>query len=126
MNVFASFKAVCVRVCVCLFMDAGLSRAALIWRESSTRPSAAASSSSHKPLKWLPLKGDAWVRPYLQGVHQLLPRGDVGDVDCGAEGVQHLHLLQHVLPAGGADDEQLPALWRNKCECRLNGLCVNS
>jgi len=31
-------------------------------------------------------------------------------VDGGAEGVQHLHLLQHVLPAGGADDEQLPAL----------------
>lgn len=31
-------------------------------------------------------------------------------MDGGAEGVQHLHLLQHVLPAGGADDEQLPTL----------------
>lgn len=31
-------------------------------------------------------------------------------MDGGAEGVQHLHLLQHVLPAGGADDEQLPPL----------------
>lgn len=28
----------------------------------------------------------------------------------GAEGVQHLHLLQDVLPAGGADDQQLPTL----------------
>lgn len=92
-------------------MDAGLSRAALISHKSSLGPAAAAaSSSSDKPLKWLPPKGDVWVRPYLQGVDQLLPRGDVGDVDCGAEGVQHLHLLQHVLPARSADDEQLPAL----------------
>lgn len=92
-------------------MGAGLSRAALIPHKSSKRPSAAASSSSDKLLKWLPLWDAAWVRPYLQGVHQLLPGGDVGDVDGGAEGVQHLHLLQHVLPAGSADDEQLPALW---------------
>lgn len=47
---------------------------------------------------------------YLQGLDQLLPPGDVGDVDGGAEGVQHLHLLQHVLAAGGADDQQLAAL----------------
>lgn len=47
---------------------------------------------------------------YLESVHQLLPGGDVGDVDGGAESVQHLHLLQHVLPAGGPDDEQLAAL----------------
>lgn len=49
-------------------------------------------------------------RQYLESVHQLLPGGDVGDVDGGAESVQHLHLLQHVLPAGGPDDEQLAAL----------------
>lgn len=47
----------------------------------------------------------------------MLPGGDVGDMDGGAEGVQHLHLLQHVLPAGGADDEQLPALRQEETLC---------
>ena len=49
---------------------------------------------------------------YLQGLHQLPSTGDVGDVDGGAEGVQHLHLLQDVLAARGPDDQQLTALQR--------------
>ena len=47
---------------------------------------------------------------YLQGLHQVFSSGDVGDVDGGAKGVQHLHLLEDVLTAGGADDQQLTTL----------------
>lgn len=47
---------------------------------------------------------------YLQGLAELPPTGDVGDVDGSAESVQHPHLLEDVFAAGGADDEQLATL----------------
>ncbi|KAK6302017.1 hypothetical protein J4Q44_G00280700 [Coregonus suidteri] len=50
---------------------------------------------------------EEWAKIPATGLDQLLSSGDVGDVDGGTEGVQHLHLLQHILPAGGADDQQL-------------------
>lgn len=52
----------------------------------------------------------------LQCLHQLLSGGDVVHVDGCAEGVQHLHLLQHVLTTRGADDEQLAALRNSKAK----------
>ena len=47
---------------------------------------------------------------YLQGFDQLLSSGDVGNVDGGAESIQHLHFLEDVLTTRGADDQQLAAL----------------
>lgn len=47
---------------------------------------------------------------YLQRLDQLLASRDVGDVDGGAESVQHLHLLEDVFPTRGADDQQLSTL----------------
>lgn len=40
----------------------------------------------------------------------MVPTGDILHMDGGAERIQHLHLLQHVFTAGGADDQQLAAL----------------
>lgn len=56
------------------------------------------------------VRGQGPTGAHLQGVHQLLPSGDVGDVDGGAESVQHLHLLEDVPAAGRPDEQQLPAL----------------
>lgn len=35
-------------------------------------------------------------------------------MDGGAESIQHLHLLQHILSAGGPDDEELATLQQVK------------
>jgi hypothetical protein len=50
------------------------------------------------------------TRLYLQSFQQLLSCGNVGHVDGGAEGVQHLHFLQDIFAAGGPDDKKLAAL----------------
>lgn len=42
---------------------------------------------------------------YLQGLDQLLSARDVGNVDGGAESVQHLHFLEDVFATRGADDQ---------------------
>lgn len=47
---------------------------------------------------------------YLQGLDELLPPRDVGDMDGCAESVQHPHFLKDVFAAGGANDEQLATL----------------
>lgn len=46
----------------------------------------------------------------LERLHQVISGADVRDVYGGAEGIEHLHLLQDVFTARGADDEQLTAL----------------
>lgn len=60
---------------------------------------------------------------YLQGLHQLLPPGDVGDVDGRAESVQHLHLLEDVLATRGADDQQLTTLTQRQTMCEVQSFC---
>lgn len=48
--------------------------------------------------------------PYLQSLQQLLPCGDVGHVDGGAEGVKHFHLLKDIFAARGPNDKKLATL----------------
>lgn len=48
--------------------------------------------------------------PHLQSLQQLLPCGDVGHVDGGAEGIKHFHLLKDIFAARGPDDKKLATL----------------
>lgn len=62
---------------------------------------------------------------YLQGLDQLLCPCDVGNVDGGAESIQHLHFMEDILTTRRADDQQLTTLEarrRSKREPRLHVL----
>jgi hypothetical protein len=48
----------------------------------------------------------------LENDHEMLGGGQVWHVQHGSESGQHLHVLEHLAPAAGADDQQLPALGR--------------
>lgn len=59
---------------------------------------------------------------YLQGLDQLLSARDVGNVDGGAESIQHLHFSEDVFTARGADDQQLATLKEEKAR-DVNSIC---
>jgi hypothetical protein len=48
----------------------------------------------------------------LENDHEMLGGGQVWHVQHGSESGQHFHVLEHLAPAAGADDQQLPALGR--------------
>lgn len=47
---------------------------------------------------------------FLKYDHEMLGGGQIWHVQHGSESGQHLHVLNHLAPAAGADNQQLPAL----------------